>query len=39
LNMIQSTENQRVSIKGMRKVMGWNNATLRNLLDQTFLMR
>lgn len=39
LNMIKSTENQRVSIKGMRKVMGWNNATLRNLLDQTLLMR
>ena len=38
-NMIKSIQKKRASLKGMRQVAGWDNATLTNILAQTFLMR
>jgi predicted transposase YbfD/YdcC len=35
-NMIKPTKPKRVSIKGMRKVAGWDNATLTTILAQIF---
>ena len=36
LNMIKPTKPKRVSIKGMRKAAGWDNATLTTILAQIF---
>lgn len=36
LNLSKPTQPKRVSIKGMRKVAGWDNATLTTILAQIF---
>ncbi|WAK04438.1 hypothetical protein [Methylobacter sp. YRD-M1] len=36
LNMIRQAQKKRTSIKLMRKAAGWNNAVLKDILEQVF---